>query len=96
MRIYLGCLALVIGTVACGGDGSVPEPTNGLSVVVSTTSGSLEGSHVDDSKDVLVFRGVPFARPPDLGYPTGRPDLRLAGVAVVSVMARNSAGPRRF
>lgn len=64
MRIYLGCLALAFGMVACAGDEAASDSVNRFSTLVETTSGSLEGQGADEAGGVLAFRGIPFAQPP--------------------------------
>ena len=41
------------------GGGAVP-----LGTTVETSAGALEGEYADDARDLLVFRGVPYAQPP--------------------------------
>ena len=68
MRIK-GLVFVTLSTViACGpgGTGEESGESNAGSVgtVVETAKGALEGAYVDASADVLVFRGIRYARPP--------------------------------
>lgn len=53
-------LASLLTLFACGPPGgAVP-----LGTTVETSAGALEGEYADDARDLLVFRGVPYAQPP--------------------------------
>ena len=80
MRICSSFLtvALSLTLSACGaGDASTPSENEGLSPLVQTTLGALEGAYVDDTGDVLAFRGVPYAEPP-VGEARWRPPAPVA------------------
>ena len=66
MRTMCRLLALLCACAACRSSEEppvvpLPDP---LGPTVETLAGVVEGSYVDASRDVLVFRGVPFAEPP--------------------------------
>jgi para-nitrobenzyl esterase len=54
--------------IACGpggtGEESAESKVGSVGTVVETAKGALEGAYVDASEDVLVFRGIRYARPP--------------------------------
>ena len=67
----LSILGVAVTLAACGGssggEAAASEAASLNSAVatrVETVAGALEGEYVDDAGDVLVFRGVPYARPP--------------------------------
>ena len=67
----LSILAVTVTLAACGGSsggeaaaGEAASLDSAGGTRVETVAGALEGEHVDDARDVLVFRGVPYARPP--------------------------------
>ena len=59
-------LLLPLSAVACGPATDTPatEAATSLGPVVETSAGTLQGAYVDEAEDVLVFRGVRFAKPP--------------------------------
>lgn len=62
-------LGLVFTLLACGGGGAFGSDKDAVSDVafgleVLATAGSLKGEYADDSRDVVAFRGVPYAQPP--------------------------------
>ena len=70
-------LASLLTLFACGPPGGGGDDTAGGSVAgddgggavplgttVETSAGALEGEYADDARDLLVFRGVPYAQPP--------------------------------
>lgn len=62
VQMLMASFLVLVGQVACGpseiGEGS-PEPR-----LITVDGGQIEGVSSDRDKDVLVFRGVPFAAPP--------------------------------
>ena len=67
----LSILGVAVTLAACGGSsgeegaaGAAAGLDNAGGTRVATVAGALEGEYVDDAQDVLVFRGVPYARPP--------------------------------
>lgn len=62
-------LAPLLALFACGPPGVGGDAGNAGSAVplgttVETSAGALEGEYADDARDLLVFRGVPYAQPP--------------------------------
>ena len=68
-------LASLLALFACGppggGDAAAGSATGDaaggavpLGTTVETSAGALEGEYADDARDLLVFRGVPYAQPP--------------------------------
>ena len=62
---------LVATLAACGGSGggeaaagAAAGAGDAAGTRVDTAAGTLEGEYAGDARDVLVFRGVPYARPP--------------------------------
>ena len=50
------------GDAATGSAGSAGDAVP-LGTTVETSAGALEGEYADDARDLLVFRGVPYAQP---------------------------------
>lgn len=75
MRGFAGSVGLLLTAVAASAQ--MPPKTN--PVVVQTSAGTLQG---DDQKDVLVFRGVPYAAAPigNLRWSAPRPVTAWKGV----------------
>lgn len=51
------------GDAAAGSAGSAGNAVP-LGTTVETSAGALEGEYADDARNLLVFRGVPYAQPP--------------------------------
>jgi para-nitrobenzyl esterase len=64
MRITQTLLAAVALAAACGGDQPPTSASQALGPVVETAAGTLEGAYADSSEEMLVFRGVAFAKAP--------------------------------
>lgn len=65
---YPSTAAILIFTmvlIGCGTGQPSPQPSNdGVSPLVQTALGTLEGDYADGTRDTLVFRGVRYAEPP--------------------------------
>ena len=93
-------LGLVFTFPACSGGGvsgsdagSVDDVALGLEV--ATTVGSLKGDYADDSRDVVAFRGVPYAQPP-VGNSRWRPGMGFAQRLRLDRPAGNDLGSIRL
>ena len=76
-------LALLCVCLACSPSEEAaldPQPAS-LGPVLETANGQLEGDWVDETQDVLVFLGVPFAKPPvgDLRFRPPQPPQSWEG-----------------
>ena len=90
-------LGFSVTLAACGGSGGGEAATGAAAGVDSargtladTVAGTLEGEYVDDARDVLVFRGVPYAQPP-VGNARWTPPAAVA--AWYGVRPANEFGP---
>ena len=96
-RSLLFVLVVAAALAACGGSGGGEVAAGASEEVdrvrgtrVDTVSGTLEGEYVDDARDVLAFRGVPYAAPP-VGDARWRPPA--AAEAWDGVRPATSFGP---
>ena len=79
MRLTANLLApgLALMLSACGPSGDEAQAGADFGPVVDAPAGAFEGEYVDDVRDVLAFRGVPYAQPP-VGDARWRPPAPIA------------------